>query len=137
MIRSSRMRSVIRVGSVTNRAASRRPNHRCDAALDIREHATETPPELLARAESMLGVLLLTTGNYSESEAHLRRALAIREELQGAGQPFAVAGSLNNLAVLRAERGMSEPAAALIQRRWCFTRKAWGRTIRRRPPAFV
>ena len=34
----------------------------------------------------------------SRIEAHVRRALAIREELQGAGQPFAVAESLHSLA---------------------------------------
>jgi serine/threonine-protein kinase len=69
-------------------------------------------PEIEAEVRTTIGVTYQNLGLYDEAEPHLRRALAIREELYGKDHPD-VAESLRNLAVILRRKGEFSQAEPL------------------------
>ncbi len=95
-------------------------------ALEIQERSPESPRAQLARSLNGLGIVCGATGRDTEAEAYLRRALQIREELQGAGPAFAVALSLHSLSSLLIDRGNFDEAEPLLRRSLALYEKTLG-----------
>ena len=86
-------------------------------ALTVLDLVTHVSPDVGAEgvAANLMAELLMLCGRYGEADTHLRRALAIREAVEGFGSRN-VAETVHNMARLAGYKGRYDEAESLFQR---------------------
>jgi eukaryotic-like serine/threonine-protein kinase len=96
-----------------------------EAANKVESGSLQEQPEIEAEVRTTLGKSYMGLGLYSAAEPHLRRALAIRQEMLGDAHPDA-ASSLNDLAKLRHRQGDFAGSEAMLRETLATRRQALG-----------
>ncbi len=98
-------------------AALQYERHEWEDALQTAQEALQRyesrgSPVGLARAQNLMGLILLRMGRFDDAHAHFQRAL---QGFMQANEPVWVALTLNNLGLLEYERGRLNEAARFLQ----------------------